>query len=58
MDLPTVSQGSGVLNLSLLTAGVANGGALGAGTGPAVGGQRPRNNNFTVERNRITTARA
>ncbi|HXJ14952.1 MAG TPA: carboxypeptidase regulatory-like domain-containing protein [Candidatus Limnocylindrales bacterium] len=49
MDLPTVSQGSGVLNLSLLTAGVANGGALGAGTGPAVGGQRPRNNNFTVE---------
>src|SRR5258706_3238287 len=49
MDWPTVSQGSGVLNLSLLTAGVANGGALGAGTGPAVGGQRPRNNNFTVE---------
>ena len=49
MDLPTVSQGAGVLNLSLLTAGVANGGALGAGSGPAVGGQRPRNNNFTVE---------
>jgi hypothetical protein len=49
LDLPTVSQGSGVLNLSLLTSGVANGGGLGAGAGPAVGGQRPRNNNFTVE---------
>jgi hypothetical protein len=28
---------------------VANAGALGAGSGPAIGGQRPRNNNFTVE---------
>jgi hypothetical protein len=48
-DLPTTSTGSGVLNLSLLSAGVATGGGIGAGTGPAVGGQRPRNNNFTVE---------
>ena len=48
-DLPTASIGSGVLNLSLLGAGVANAGALGAGSGPAIGGQRPRNNNFTVE---------
>jgi hypothetical protein len=49
-DLPSASLGvSGVLNLSLLSAGVTNAGALGAGSGPSVGGQRPRNNNFTVE---------
>jgi len=49
-DLPSTSIGvSGILNLSLLSAGVANAGALGAGSGPSVGGQRPRNNNFTVE---------
>ncbi len=48
-DLPTASIGSGVLNLSLLQAGVASTGALGAGAGPSVGGQRPRNNNFTIE---------
>ena len=40
---------SGVLNLSLLTSGVVSSGGVGAGSGPAVGGQRPRNNNFTVE---------
>ena len=45
----TGSSGSGVLNLSLLDAGVASTGGLGAGSGPSVGGQRPRNNNFTVE---------
>ncbi len=48
-DLPNVSTGQGVLNLSLLGAGVASGGGLGAGTGPSIGGQRPRNNNFMVE---------
>jgi hypothetical protein len=48
-DLPTVSQGSGVLNLSLLSAGVASSGGVGVGSGPSVGGQRPRNNNFTIE---------
>ncbi len=51
-ELPTTStgsNGSGVLNLSLLDAGVASTGGLGAGSGPSVGGQRPRNNNFTVE---------
>src|SRR4051812_14477629 len=48
-DLPTASVGSGVINLSLLGAGVASSGGIGAGTGPSVGGQRPRNNNFTVE---------
>jgi hypothetical protein len=48
-DLPTASVGLGVLNLSLLQAGVASSGGIGAGTGPSVSGQRPRNNNFTVE---------
>ncbi len=48
-DLPTVSQGSGVLNLSLLSSGVASSGGVGVGSGPSVGGQRPRNNDFTVE---------
>jgi hypothetical protein len=48
-SLPTATIGLGVLNLSLLQAGVASSGGLGAGTGPAVSGQRPRNNNFTVE---------
>src|SRR6185437_4789371 len=48
-DLPTGAQGSGIINLSLLNAGVATSGSVGVGTGPSVGGQRPRNNNFTVE---------
>src|SRR5438270_2133481 len=49
-DLPTTSLGfSGVLNLSLLSAGVASPGGVGAGTGPSIGGQRSRNNNFEVE---------
>ena len=48
-DLPTAAIGSGVLNLSLLQSGVGSTGGLGAGTGPSVGGQRPRNNNFTIE---------
>jgi hypothetical protein len=48
-DLPTTSSGNGVLNLSLLNAGVSTSGATGLGTGPSVGGQRPRNNNFTIE---------
>jgi hypothetical protein len=48
-DLPTASVGLGVLNLSLLSSGVASSGGIGAGTGPSVGGQRPRNNNFTIE---------
>jgi Carboxypeptidase regulatory-like domain/TonB dependent receptor len=48
-DLPSATAGSGVLNLSLLSSGVATSGGVGAGTGPAVGGQRPRNNNFTIE---------
>jgi hypothetical protein len=49
MELPMASSGSGVLNLALLNAGVGTAGAVGAGMGPTVGGQRPRNNNFTIE---------
>ncbi len=48
-NLPSASSGTGVVNLSLLQAGVATSGSVGLGTGPSVGGQRPRNNNFTVE---------
>ncbi|HLI83646.1 MAG TPA: carboxypeptidase regulatory-like domain-containing protein [Bryobacteraceae bacterium] len=48
-DLPTATETLGVLNLSLLQAGVASNGGVGVGTGPSVGGQRPRNNNFTIE---------
>ena len=46
---PATGQNLGVLNLSLLEAGVASTGGLGAGTGPSVGGQRPRDNNYTIE---------
>jgi hypothetical protein len=56
-DLPTTGLGVngptgqqlGVLNLALLDSGVGSNGGLGAGTGPAVSGQRPRDNNFTIE---------
>jgi hypothetical protein len=48
-ELPSASTGAGILNLSLLNPGVASSGSVGAGTGPSVGGQRPRNNNFTIE---------
>jgi hypothetical protein len=48
-SLSMTSTGSGVINAALLQAGIATGGAVGLGTGPSVGGQRPRNNNFTVE---------
>jgi hypothetical protein len=47
--LPITAAGGGVLNLSLLGAGVGSGGGVGVGTGPSVGGQRPRNNSFTIE---------
>jgi hypothetical protein len=48
-DLPVSSIGLGVANLSLLSAGVASNGGIGMGDGPSVGGQRPRNNNFTID---------
>ena len=56
-DLPTTGLGVngttgqqlGVLNLALLDSGVGSNGGLGAGTGPSVSGQRPRDNNYTIE---------
>jgi hypothetical protein len=48
-NMGAVTTGSGVLNASLLQAGVGSTGGLGAGSGPSVGGQRPRENNFTIE---------
>src|SRR5882757_7288771 len=48
-NLPTASIGSGVLNMSLLDAGIQMTGGLGLGGGPSVSGQRPYNNNFTIE---------
>jgi hypothetical protein len=46
-ELPAATNN--VLNLSLMTAGVASSGGMGQGTGPSVGGQRPTSNNFMVE---------
>jgi len=48
-NVPTATVGLGVVNLSLLLPGVASAGGVGSGTGPAVGGQRPTNNYFTIE---------
>lgn len=49
-QLPVTGVGTlGVINLSLLGAGVSTSGSAGYGTGPSVGGQRPTNNNFMVE---------
>lgn len=48
-DLPVTSVGGGIYNLSLLSAGVSSSGTVGVGYGPSVGGQRPRNNNYTIE---------
>ncbi len=52
-DLPTAANGGagqeGVINVSLLSPGVASTGGLGIGTGPSIGGQRPRDNNFEIE---------
>jgi hypothetical protein len=55
--LPTATIGganqngvqSGVLNVSLLSPGVASSGGLGIGVGPSIAGQRHRNNNFEIE---------
>jgi len=53
VDLPIFENNAnglfGALNLSLLSAGVASNGGVGQGIGPSVGGQRPMNNNFTIE---------
>lgn len=47
--LPVAATGSGVINLSLLSPGVGSTGGIGIGAGPSIAGQRPRNNNFTIE---------
>jgi hypothetical protein len=49
IEIPTTAQFSGILNLSLLSAGVASAGGYGLGEGPSIGGQRPRQNNFQIE---------
>ena len=49
-ELPmSANPNGGVYNLALVGAGVASSGGVGVGYGPSVGGQRPRNNNFTVD---------
>ena len=48
-DLPSATVGLGVLNLALQAPGAVSSGGVGAGTGPSVSGQRPRNNNFLVD---------
>ena len=49
-ELPSAANpAGGVLNLSLLGAGVGSAGGVGIGEGPSVGGQRPRNNSFNIE---------
>ena len=49
-QMPITGIGTlGVINLSLLSAGVTSSGGVGYGTGPSVGGQRPTNNNFMIE---------
>ena len=45
---PSAASGS-AWPTSLLNAGVASNGGIGAGEGPSVGGQRPHNNNFMIE---------
>jgi hypothetical protein len=50
MELPSANNSDGgIYNLSLAGPGVASSGGVGVGYGPSIGGQRPRNNNFTVE---------
>jgi hypothetical protein len=53
VNMPIIENGGlgffGALNLSLLSSGVASNGGVGQGIGPSVGGQRPMNNNFTIE---------
>ena len=48
-ELPLSASGLGVLNLSLLSPGVGSSGGTGIGVGPSIGGQRPQNNDFTIE---------
>jgi Carboxypeptidase regulatory-like domain len=52
LNLPSAGNylnDTGVLNLSLLAPGVTQGGGMGYGTGPSVGGQRPTNNSYNID---------
>lgn len=52
VSLPIIENANsfyGALNLALLGAGVASNGGVGEGVGPSVGGQRPTENNYTIE---------
>src|SRR5690349_4672503 len=52
VNVPIIENSTGLygaLNLSLLSSGVSSNGGVGQGIGPSVGGQRPMNNNFTIE---------
>jgi hypothetical protein len=49
-ELPmSANPNGGIYNLALVGSGVGSAGGVGVGYGPAVGGQRPRNNNFTID---------
>ena len=48
-ELPSASKGTGIWNLALLGAGVSSQGGVGQGTGPAIAGQRPEDNTFTLD---------
>jgi hypothetical protein len=49
-EIPSAANpNGGVLNLSLLGAGITSAGGFGTASGPSVGGQRPRNNNFMID---------
>ena len=59
-ELPTagfsrVVGGTGIYNLSLLSAGVSSQGGVGQGTGPSIAGQRPENNTFSIDGVSTTT---
>ncbi|MFN7926984.1 MAG: carboxypeptidase regulatory-like domain-containing protein [Blastocatellia bacterium] len=49
VELAQTATGAGLYNLALIAPNVTSSGGVGVGTGGAVGGQRPRNNNFVVD---------
>lgn len=49
VELAQTAAGGGIYNLALIAPNVSSGGGVGVGSGGSIGGQRPRNNNFTVD---------
>lgn len=49
VELSQTAAAGGIYNLALIAGNVSSSGGVGVGTGGSVGGQRPRNNNFTVD---------